>query len=216
VAALQGFNVALFTLEVSTEVYTDRLDALNTDTEIKELPARVKDVAAKLKSKKPSGEVIIFEYPTKRLTVSMIENQVRKLEMEQGITIDMVVADYADIMKPDKHYTDKLQEQASIYEDLRALATILDVPVLTASQVNRAGSDKPTIKGKDTAGTWEKIMVGDAIISLSASDADLQKGEMKVHFAECRNMPSATIKIKTAYNMGRFYKEFLGEVKEVT
>lgn len=213
VAALQGFNVALFSCETSEEVISDRLDAMNANIEIKKLPAHVKEVHGKLAELGVEGKLFIFEYPTKRCTVQEIERQIRRLEVEQGITIDLLVVDYGDILKPAKHYQDKLQEQAGIFEDLRALATIFNIPVITASQVNRTGSDKEIISGKDVAGTWEKIMVADGIISLSASEADIKENRMTIHFAECRNMERKTFKIKTAYNFGRFYKEFLEEVE---
>jgi replicative DNA helicase len=213
-AVIQGFTVPIFTLEVSRDIYADRLDACNANIEIKHLPSKMVEARDRVKAMRPSGKMLIFEYPTKRLDCPEIERQLRKLE-QAGTPADMLVVDYADIMKPARWYKDDgLREQASIYEDLRALATIFDIPVLTASQVNRAGSNKEIIKGRDTAGTWEKIMVSDAIISLSASDAEMKKGEMKIHFSECRNMESATIKVKTAYNFGRFYKEFVGTVEE--
>lgn len=214
-AALQGFNVLMFTLETSTEVYSDRLDAMNANIEIRDLSRAFDVTAERLKSIKTNGNLLIYEYPTKRLSTVEIERQMRKLEVEDHFTTDMLIVDYADIMKPARHYQNKLDEQASIYEDLRALATVFGIPVLTASQVNRAGSDKEVITGKDTSGTWEKIMVSDAIISLSATDSDIRKNEMKIHFAECRNIPTKTIRIKTAYNFGRFYKEYVGEEYEM-
>jgi len=214
-AAMQGFNVAIFTLEVSTEVYSDRLDAMNANIEIRQLPDHFREAATRLKGRRPDGNLFVFEYPTKRLDCNEIERQLRRLEIEHGTPADIVFVDYGDIMKPNRYMNDTLAEQASIYEDLRALAGVFDIPVVTASQVNRAGSDKAIIKGKDTSGTWEKIMVSDGIISLSATDAELKRGEMKIHFAECRNMESKTLKIKTAYNFGRFYSEFVEEVVEV-
>jgi len=215
-AAMQGFNVAIFTLEVSTEVYSDRMDACNAKIKIKELPERMVEARDRVKAMRPKGKVLIFEYPTKRLDAPEIERQLRKLE-QAGVAVDILIVDYADIMKPARWYKDDgLREQASIYEDLRALAVLFDIPVLTASQVNRAGSNKEIIKGRDTAGTWEKIAISDAIISFSASDAEMLKGEMKIHFSECRNMDAATIKIKTAYNFGRFYQEFVSAVESIS
>lgn len=212
-AAWQGFNVAYFSCEVSREVIADRLDAMNTSTEIVGLlnPSNIKSVESKMKAKKPGGKFFIYEYPTKTLTCAEIERQLRLAE-SRGVRIDMLIVDYADIMKPARHSDDHLREQASITEDLRGIAGKFVIPVLTATQVNREGSDKEIIKGKHVSGTWEKIMVADAIISLSATEAELKDGIMKVHFAECRNMPSKTLKIKTNYGFGKFYESYIGEV----
>lgn len=213
-ATWQGFNAAYFTLEVSKEVCSDRIDAMNTSTEIKHmtLPAHIAEVQRKMKLKKPTGKLLIYEYPTKCLTSAEIERQLQIAE-SKGMRIDIVFVDYGDIMKPMRRYDNHLKEEASVFEELRAMAVKFVLPVITASQVNREGSDKEIIKGKHIAGTWEKIMVADGIISLSASDSELKDNIMKIHFAECRNMPSKTLKIKTEYGVGKFYKEFIEELR---
>lgn len=213
-AAMQGKNVAFFTCETSTEVCNDRLDALNSGIEIRGLPANLAGVAKTLNGKRPkNGELFFFQYPTKTLTPREVERQVKKLQLQEGVDVDMIIVDYGDIMKPDRSYRDdNLKEQASIFEDLRRLAGEFNVPMVTATQVNRSGSSKSLIRGEDVAGTFEKIMVADYIISFSSSDEDKRKGHLKIHFAQCRNAESRTIKIKTSYIHGKFYDEFIEEV----
>jgi hypothetical protein len=177
----------------------------------KPTPDSIKAVAEKLKSKKPDGELIVFEYPTNTLTCAEIERQIKKIELEKGIKIDMIVVDYLDIMKPLRRREDRLVEEADICKGLRALAGKFVVPVLSATQVNRQGSDKTIITGKDVRGTWDKIADADTIITLSATADELSKNQLRVHFSESRNNESKTFVISTAYNMGRFYKEFLRE-----
>lgn len=210
-AVWQGFNVVYFTCETSTERLSDRMDAMNTDVEIKFLPDNCKEVADKIRAKKPDGKMFFFEYPTKTLTPAEIERQIDRLEA-RGIVVDFIVVDYADIMRPQRHYEDRWAEQASVYEDLRGIAGKLEIPVLTASQVGRQGSGKTIVKGKDTAGAWEKIAIVDGCLTLCGSDEDMKKGEMLVHLSEFRNSPSCTLRIKTSYGMGRFYREFVEEV----
>lgn len=212
-AAWQGFNVAYFSCEVSKEVISDRCDAMNTSIEIKDvgLSSHISSIMTKMKARKPPGKLFIYEYPTKSLTSGEIEKQLKLME-SKGTRIDIIFVDYGDIMKPMRQYDNPLKEEASIFEELRGIAGKFIIPVITATQVNREGSDKEIIKGKNIAGTYEKIMVADGIISLSATEAELKDGFMKIHFAECRNMSSKTLKIKTAYNFGRFYSSFEGEV----
>ena len=209
-AVWQGFNVGLFSLETAQEVLSDRVDAMNTDIETKFLHKKSTHISKVLKAKRPKGELFIYEYPTKTCTVGDIESQVRRLQIEEGIELDMLVVDYGDIMKPMIRYNDKLQEQATIFEDLRKLAGMFDVPVLTATQVNRVGTGKSLTSGVDVAGTYEKIFVADAVINLSATHEELKAGEMKIHFSESRNNERKTLRISTQYSTGRFYKEYLG------
>jgi replicative DNA helicase len=211
-ATLQGFNVAYFSCEVSEEVISDRLDAMITETEIKHLSDDIKAVLEALKTRRPTGKFYIFEYPTDTLTVSECERQIRRLQMEKGVALDMAITDYAGIMRPERRYKDnELKEEAEIFKGQRRLAGIFGIPWLTGNQNNRAGAQKALSDGTDTAGTWEKIAIVDGNITLSGTKEELRDGILRLHLSEMRNAPSRTFKIKTAYNMGRFYKEFIEE-----
>ena len=85
-------------------------------------------------------------------------------------------------------------------------------PVVTASQVNRAGAGKQLIGGTDVAGSFEKIMVADEIITISATDEELAQGIARLHFSQSRNSGTATITIETAFDRGRFYKNFVDDM----
>lgn len=214
-AMWQGFNVGYWTCETSTEILTDRLDAMNADIEMKwSMPEQIIEIYRRMSTKKPTGNLFMFEYPTKSLTVPMAEGDIRHLALTKGHELDMAIFDYGDIMVSARKYQNKLDEQASIFEDLRGLAGRFEIPTLTASQVNRGGSDKPLITGSDVAGTWEKIMVADGIITLSATQKELDENFLRIHFSESRNNPRKTFKIKTSYNFGKFYKEYVGAADE--
>jgi replicative DNA helicase len=210
IAAYAGFNVAYYSLEVSKEVLGDRLDASNALVESKLLKSKSFYVAKKIDAKIPKGKLMLFEYPTKSCTVKMIERQLRKIEVERGIVTNFLVVDYGDIMRPGRTYNDKLAEQATIFEDLRGLAGKFGIPVLTATQINRSGSGKSLTTGSDVSGTFEKIMVADCNITLSATTEERKTGLVRIHFAESRNNESTTFQIKTKYNFGRFFDEFVG------
>jgi len=201
--------VAHFSCEVSKEVCSARVDAMNADIPSKQLNERAGRVAVAVKAGIPKGQIFFFEYPTKCLTVAEMERQVDRLQLEKGITIDMVVADYLDILRPGRFSSDKWEDQGSIGEELRAMAVRRIIPVVTASQVNRQGSGKQLIAGTDVAGNYEKIMVADEIITISATDEELANGIARIHFANSRNSGTATFTIETAFDRGRFYKNFI-------
>lgn len=208
-AAQQGFNVLFFTLETSTEVLTDRMDAMNTQIETNMLKGSANHVATILKSKHWSGDVFFLEYPTKTCTVGEIERRIEKFERESGISVDMVVVDYGDLLKAKYRMDNKLDEQAGIFEDLRGVAGKYGLPVLTATQVNRTGTGKAVNDGTDVSGTFEKIMIADEVIALSAKKDELREGKLRISFAESRNSAGKTFMIKTNYAAGTFYKEFV-------
>lgn len=211
VATWHGFNVALFSCENGIQVIEDRIDGMNTKVEIKQLLKNIDPVYAKLKARKPPGRLSIFEYPAGTLTCSEIDRQLIQLESEHGIKVNFLIVDYLDIMKPGQKRDDRLVEEGEIGIGLRALATKFSIPVLSATQVNRAGSDKLMITGKDVRGTWDKIATADTVISFSASAKELQEQKLRIHFSESRNNESKTLLVGTSYQLGTFYASFIKE-----
>jgi replicative DNA helicase len=65
--------------------------------------------------------LIVKEYPTKTATTNTIRAHLEKLK-QQDITPDMIIVDYADLIKDISQPEDeKREELESIYEDLRAI-----------------------------------------------------------------------------------------------
>ncbi len=122
-ATWQGFNVPLFSCENSIEVIDDRIDAMNTGIEIKRLTENIKIVESKLKIGKPSGKLIIFEYPSNTLTNAEIDRQIRRLEVEHSIRSHMAIVDYLGIMRAEVKRDDRLQEEGEIGRGLRGIAS---------------------------------------------------------------------------------------------
>jgi len=94
---------------------------------------------------------------------------------------------------------------------LRSLAGKFGIPVVTATQINRVGTGKAITTGVDVAGTYEKIMVADCVISLSQTKDEKRANKMRIHFAEARNNESRTFLIGTRYGYGKFFGEYLEE-----
>lgn len=209
-ASWQGFNAAYFTCETSEERLADRMDAMNSNVEIRFLPEKCKEVAAAIKAKKPTGKVFTLEYPTKTLTAAEIERQLKRFEMK-GVRIDFVVVDYAGLMRSVRHYNERMDEDVAILEELRRIATKFEIPLLTAGQTNKQGAQRTITSGIDLSGKMEQVAVVDGCLTLCGSDKDLKKGEMLIHLSEFRNTATRTLRVRTSYGMGKFYKEYVGE-----
>jgi len=79
--------------------------------------------------------LLIKYFPTKSATVQTLSSHLNQIEL-QGITPDLVIVDYADILRGIG--TEKRHILENIYEDLRGLAGEYEVPIWTASQANRS------------------------------------------------------------------------------
>lgn len=212
IASLQGYNVVYFTLEVSHAILAARLDAMNSDVEINMLNQKIRDVQERVKAlKKRAGKFFIFDYPAHSTTTLIIKDDIRKLQ-SKGEQIDLVVVDYGDLLNP-RYRTDNVwKDEGSIFIDLRDIAKEYNIPVLTASHIQRSSSTKSLATGRDTAGSYDKVKHADMIITLNQDEAEAQQGYVRLHIGENRNGARKTLKIKTDYATGKFYKELLEEI----
>lgn len=189
-AAKNKHNVLYVSLEVSSSIISDRLDASITDTKIKDIGSHIRDVEAKVKAlKSHSGQLLIHEFPSGTFTTKMLRGLIDRYEAK-GIQFGLVVVDYADIMAPNHRYNDPIENSKSIYVDLRAVAQEKNVALLTATQTNREGYKATVAKAEHVAEDFNKVRTVDLMISINITDEERSKGEARLYFAASRNQES--------------------------
>lgn len=193
-ALLQGLNVVYYTLELSDHMVALRMDSKLTGLDLSMLlndsaGDNRERVNKKLQSiRKSTGKeprVIIKEYPTRTASITTIRTHLMKLR-HKGFIPDMIVCDYADILKPITSYKEKRYELESNIEQLRALASELKIPVWTASQTNREGLDTSIVSLKTISESLAKAMVADVILSVGRDIALIDRGEACYYLAKNR------------------------------
>jgi hypothetical protein len=132
------------------------------------------------------GRLFIKSYPTRTASVSTIRAHLALLASE-GVRPDLVVVDYADIMKAERRLGEMRHEQASVYEDLRELAGEFDARCWTGSQTTRSSLDKEVITIGDFAETFEKAHVVDAAWALCQTDDEKLTNRARLFAAKLRD-----------------------------
>ena len=138
------------------------------------------------------GTLIIKEYPTKSASVSTIKNHIEKLR-KRGIEPDIVLVDYADLLRPPRVTGEKRHELEETYESLRGLAQTYEIPVWTASQTNRGGLNAEVITMEAISESFSKCFVADFIFSLSRTVQDKQSNKGRMFIAKNRNGPDGLV-----------------------
>jgi replicative DNA helicase len=106
------------------------------------------------------GDIRINNYATRALTPSGLRSYLHLLRAD-GFIPDVLLVDYADIMKGERRLGEARHEQAGIYEDLRGIAGEFDVACWTASQSNRASFKKERLEAEDSSESIEKVQIMD-------------------------------------------------------
>ena len=149
------------------------------------------------------GNLTIKYYPTKSCTVNTLSAHLKKVTTF-GTNVDMVLVDYADIMR-DVHKSSEMRHAlGNIYEDLRGMAGELQVPIWTASQANRSALDEDVIEANKVAESYAKVMTADFVVSLSRKIEDKIGNTGRFHVIKNRFGPDGlTYPAKINTNIGK-------------
>jgi replicative DNA helicase len=177
---------------------------------MKDLTASVKSVEAKLEALKArAGRLDTAEYPSGTLSPSMLK-ALLETHRAKGRRYDMVVVDYADIMRPDDRTDNVIENSKTIGLGLRAIAFDFDCAVLTATQTNREGFKATVAKAEHVAEDFNKIRTADLVISINKTEEEAKKGEARLYFAASRNQESGfTIIIKQDLSRMKFVESVI-------
>lgn len=189
-ALKKGKTVVYYTLELKDTVVGGRFDSNISGIPLADLRERKEEVLSAIEN--IDGTLIIKEYPTKSASVQTIKNHIEKLK-KRGVYPDMVLLDYADLLRPDRTTGEKRHELEETYEGLRALAQIYEIPVWTASQTNRSGLNAEVITMEAISEAFNKCFVADFIFSLSRTVQDKQANKGRIFVAKNRNGPDGLI-----------------------
>jgi replicative DNA helicase len=188
VAISNNYTVIHYTFELSAKLTASRYDASITKIPIDErykYPELIaKEINQFIAEKEKKKLLYIVEYPTGTCTANMLRADLAK-RRDNGIRPDLVIVDYLDIMKSsdstvrgDNTYI----AQQKISEELRALASEIKAPILTATQTNRTGLQQQKKQEKietDSMGdSWGKVKTADLIVTISLKSGASAEGNV--------------------------------------
>ena len=168
-AVKDGLTVVHYTLELNQTYVGLRYDTVFsgvTTANIKYHQDDVKKVIERL-----PGKLVIKYYPTRSATVPTLASHLKQLDI-QSIKPDLVLVDYADILRDVGGAREVRHQLGNIYEDLRGMAGEFDLPVWTASQANRSSLEEEVIDASKVAESYSKVMTADFVMSVSRKVED--------------------------------------------
>ena len=198
-----GKCVVHYSFELLDSVICRRYDSCLTEINLSSIIVN-KEKVRKIVENVP-GKLIVKQYPTKSASSVTLKAHLEKLK-RRGFNPDMIIVDYADLLKPVNREREKRNELESIYEELRAIAMEMECPVWTASQTNRSGLNAEIITMESISEAFNKCFVADFIFSVSRTPEDKISNEGRIFIAKNRNgqdgmvypifMDTSNVKIK--------------------
>jgi replicative DNA helicase len=211
-AIAAGYRVLYVTLEVAASIIAERMDANIAERAMFELGSHIHEVQEKVEAfMAKAAPFIIHEYPTGTMRPSDLRRLIEHYKAN-GITFDLVIIDYADLMAPER-VTDNVQENSkSVYVNLRGLAMQEGFALLTATQTNREGAKKAVATMTDIAEDINKVRIADIIISINKTEDEIKMNQARLYFAASRNQRgNFAIRIEQDIDRAKFIRKVIGE-----
>jgi len=200
-AMKRGKHIVHYSLELNESYVGLRYDSIFTGIANQNLKYHKDDVQSEMDKLK--GDLVIKYYPTKSASVNTLSAHLKRITT-LGTQVDMVVVDYADILKDVGGSREVRHALGNIYEDLRGLAGEFQIPVWTASQANRSALDEDVIEAQKVSESYQKIMTADFVMSLSRKVEDKIGNTGRFHVIKNRFGPDGmTFPAKVNTNTGK-------------
>ena len=167
-----------------------RYDSCITGINLQELFNKKEEIFQEVKDLE--GQLVVKEYPTKSAGVTTLYNHLEKLK-QYNTSPDMIIVDYADLLRSSNKSEEKRHQLESIYEELRGMAQEFKCSVWTASQTNRSGLSAEVITMEAISEAFNKCFVADFIFSLSRSIEHRASNGGRMFIAKNRNGPDGLV-----------------------
>lgn len=188
-AAKIGKNALFISMELGSNAIETRIDANYTGIEIDKIKfhkEHVKKELERFKKEEKYGDIFVKYFPTGTVSVQNLKTYTDQLRAT-GFKPDIILVDYADILKPGRYYKDAHRlEQKGIYEELRGWAGESRTPIWTASQAGKQTVEKDWIGIEDLSESFGKAMVADVIMGLTRKIDQRLDNEGKLFLAKSR------------------------------
>jgi hypothetical protein len=172
-----GQNVLYITLEMAEERIAERIDANLLDVKLADLVTLPKDTYSKMVGRvkdKTSGKLIIKEYPTATAGANHFRFLLNELRLKKEFVPDIIYIDYLNLCISSRvKFSGSVSSFGyvkAIAEELRGLAGEYNVPVVSASQLNRAGYGDSDADITHTSESFGLPMTVDFMVVLIATE----------------------------------------------
>ena len=200
-AIKRGFTVAHYTLELNETYVGLRYDTIFSGISTQNIKFQKEEVKKIIDSLE--GRMIIKYYPTRAATVNTLSAHLKQLELK-SIKPDLVIVDYADILRDNSGMREVRHQLGAVYEDLRGLAGEFKVPIWTASQANRSALEEEVIEATKIAEAYSKIMIADFVLSISRQAQDKLSHTARCHIIKNRfGIDGITYPMSMNTNLGK-------------
>ena len=198
-----GLNTVYLSLELSEQLSSMRIDAMVSEYATRDVMKNMDDVDLKVRMKGKGAGKFRIKQMSNGINASDIRSFIREYEIQTGVKVDALLVDYLDLMMPISGKvspSDLFIKDKYVSEELRNLATELNILLVTASQLNRGAVEEIEFDHSHIAGGISKIQTADNVIGIFTSNAMRERGRYQIQFMKTRSSSGVGSKVDLKFN----------------
>lgn len=184
---IMGRNVLYISMEMPEEQVSQRVDAnligISMD-EVKKLSKEEFSKRVKRIKEKTTGRFIVKEYPTGTPHAGHFKNLLTELKQKKNFVPDIIYIDYLNICASSRIKGNAAANSytvvKAIAEEVRGLGMEFDVPIVSASQLNRGAYDNTDVDLTNTSESMGITHTADCILALITSEELEAMGQLMI------------------------------------
>lgn len=172
-----GYNVMYISCEMSEYRLAERIDMNLMDYTSHDLRNTTLEVFQKKlernRERSKNGKLIFKEYPTSTIGVPHVRHLLNEAKTKKGFVPDVLYVDYLNIMISARIKQDGNNGYAAvkaIAEELRGVAVEYNIPIVTATQVNRGGYNNSDIDMTNTSESMGLVHTLDYFLAMISTE----------------------------------------------
>jgi len=212
-AAVDGYGVAIFSLEMSRESLVQRMlcaEARVDSQAVRRGMLKDRDFTQLARAAGVLQQCPVWIDDTPAITLLEMRSKARRLKSESEL--GMIIVDYLQLMRSPEYADNRVQEVSDISRSLKALARELHVPVIALSQLSRAseqrgGDRRPQLSDLRDSGAIEQD--ADQVIFIHRPEYydredESKRGIAEVMLSKNRNGPTGDVTLRFTREYTRF------------
>lgn len=189
---VDGYNVLYLSLEMSREQVMQRIDANLLDISMKNIkttPEPIFESKVKQLKAKTTGRLIVERYPTASAHVGHFRALISELELKKNFKPNIIYIDYLNIAASYRYgYSENSYTYVKgVAEEFRGLGVELNVPIITATQVNREGFNSSDYGMGETSDSLGVPMTADTMFAIFSPEEMKKLGQYKIKHLKSRD-----------------------------
>lgn len=152
-----------------------------------EFISRMKNFYGAVNAGGDHGQIYFEKSTPLTLSVDDLRQMVNSIEREKGTKIEVIILDYADLLKKQAYSDSEAQAGELLFQDLVKLAQETNTLIFTATQLNR-GSGLAEVKTMDNIeGSYRKKNTIAFGATINATPEERKKGYVRLYLDKVRN-----------------------------